>query len=471
VRQGFRGPVGHLAGKALAKHAAALAEARTGKNPPQIYEGILTGVEKDVTDSRLGRLLIDIGGVEGVVDLSMEPRYAKGPRPLVERLVPGDLVRVRAAPERVRVEVKAKSKVEPTAEEKADAARIPLALEMGPQAAMVVMNPTTRQVLALVGGYDFRPGGFDRSQRAARLPGSAWKPIVYAAAIESRKFTAASILNDAPDVYDRWKPQNYEKEQFRGPVRLRTALAHSINTVAIKLLEQVGIPAARDMATRVGITSPIADDVGLALALGATTVHPLELANAYATFAAGGFRAAPQLITRLADQTMEYEAPIATLQPDVAYVVVSMLRSVISEGTAASAAARLRRPAAGKTGTSNGLRDAWFVGFTPELLAAVWVGFDDQRKLGRGEAGGKTALPIWTDFMTKALAGQPIHDFAQPPGVVVQRIDRATGLLPAPGREIGADSFEEVFLEGTVPTETAPAPGQEKSADELLLEQ
>jgi penicillin-binding protein 1A len=155
----------------------------------------------------------------------------------------------------------------------------------------------------------------------------------------------------------------------------------------------------------------------------------------------------------------------------VAYVVVSLMRSVIQEGTGAAAAARLRRPAAGKTGTSNGVRDAWFVGFTPDLLAAVWVGFDDQRKLGRGEAGAKTALPIWIDFMTKAVAGQPIRDFPQPPGVVVQRIDRATGLLPPAGKEVGADSFDEVFLEGTAPTESAPAPGQEQSADELLLGQ
>jgi penicillin-binding protein 1A len=471
VRQGYRGPVGHLSGKALAKHAAVLGALRGGKNPPQIYDGIVSEIQRDAADPRGGggRLLIDLGGVTGVVDLAQEPRYARGPKPLTDRLVPGDLVRVRFAPERSHVEAKSSEKVAAPGE--TPLRTLPLALEMGPQAAMVVMNPNTRQILALVGGYDFRPGGFDRSQRAARLPGSAFKPIVYAAAIESRKFTAASIMNDAPDVYDRWKPQNYEKEEFRGPVRLRTALAHSINTVAIKLLEQVGIPAVKDLALRVGITSPIADDVGLALALGATTVHPVELANAYATFAAGGMRAQPQLVTRLGDQVIDASPAVAGVQPDVAYIMVSMMRAVIQEGTAASAAGRLRRPAAGKTGTSNGLRDAWFVGFTPDLLAAVWVGFDDQRKLGHGEAGAKTALPIWTDFMTKALVGQPIRDFAQPPGVVVQRIDKTTGLLPSPGREIGADSFDEVFLEGTVPTETAPAPGQEKSADELLLEQ
>jgi penicillin-binding protein 1A len=466
-RQGYRGPVGHLGGQALARHRAVLTALRKSKNPPQIYEGIVSAIERDANEPRHGHLVIDIGDVTGIVDLAEEPRYAKGGKPLTERLVPGDLVRVRFARERARFDAKADTK----ADGKAAPAPVPLALEMGPQAAMVVMNPTTRQVLALVGGYDFRAGGFDRSTRAARLPGSAFKPIVYAAAIESHRFTAASIMNDAPDVYDRWKPQNYEKEEFRGPVRLRTALAHSINTVAIKLLEQIGIPAVRDMAVRVGITSPIADDVGLALALGATTVHPLELANAYATFAANGVRAQPQLVTRLGDQAMEYEAPVVAIQPDVVYVVVSLLRSVIQEGTATAVSGRLRRPAAGKTGTSNGLRDAWFVGFTPDLLAAVWVGFDDQRKLGRGEAGARTAVPIWIDFMTKTLAGQPIKDFAQPPGVVVQRIDRATGLLPPTGTEVGADTLDEVFLDGTVPTEMAPAPGHEKTADELLLDQ
>jgi penicillin-binding protein 1A len=347
----------------------------------------------------------------------------------------------------------------------------PMALELGPQAAMVVMNPLTRQILAEVGGYDFRPGGLNRAERAARSPGSAFKPILYAAAIESKRFTAASIVNDAPDVYADWKPQNYEKEEFRGPVRLRVALAHSINTVAIKVLDQLGLPAVKDMATRVGITSRIPDDVGKALALGAFEVHPLELANAYSTFVSGGWRGEPQLVTRLGQESIAAVPPVATVPPAVAYVVVSLMRSVVTEGTAAAAAGKLHRPAAGKTGTSNASRDAWFVGFTPDLLAAVWVGFDDQHKLGRGEAGAKTALPIWIDFMTKALAGQPVRDFTQPPGVVVQRIDKATGLLPAPGRESGTDSFDEVFLDGTAPTETAPAPGQEQSADELLLGQ
>ena len=149
-------------------------------------------------------------------------------------------------------------------------------------------------------------------------------------------------------------------------------------------------------------------------------------------------------------------------------MAVSLMRSVIEEGTAkAAVSAKLRRPAAGKTGTSNGQRDAWFVGFTPDLLAAVWVGYDDMRKLGKGEAGGKTAAPIWADFMAKATAGRPSKDFVQPPGVVVQRIDKASGLLAAPGQETG--TLDEVFLDGTAPT-TQAAPAGEASADKLLME-
>ena len=143
-----------------------------------------------------------------------------------------------------------------------------------------------------------------------------------------------------------------------------------------------------------------------------------------------------------------------------------MMKSVVESGTARAAAPKLQRPAAGKTGTSDDVRDAWFVGFTPELLAAVWVGFDEKRVLGRGEEGARTALPIWIDFMTKALAGRPMSDFEQPAGVVVARIDPATGLLAPPG----SDGIEEVFLDGTAPTETAAAPGEEANPDRMLLE-
>ena len=185
------------------------------------------------------------------------------------------------------------------------------------------------------------------------------------------------------------------------------------------------------------MTSPITNDVGLSLALGSLVMTPLELANVYCTFASGGIVGQPVSIRALGGEAQPPAQLAPTLKPEVAYVMVSLMRSVVDEGTAHGAlAGKLRRPAAGKTGTSNDQRDAWFVGFTPDLLAAVWVGFDDMKKLGRGEAGGKTATPIWADFMAKAMAGRPTKDFAQPPGIVVQRIDKASGLLSAAGQEV-----------------------------------
>jgi penicillin-binding protein 1A len=450
ARQGFRGPSGHLAGKPLEKQRAALRTAhKNGLREGEIFEGIVERIDRD---AKATKLVVDTGAGEGAVDLLLEPRYSKGPKPLADRFKEGDLVRVRLASERPH----------------AEGGPLPLALELGPEAAMVVMDPQTREVLALVGGYDYRPGGFDRSQRAHRQPGSAFKPIVYAAAVESRKITPATVINDSPEVYELWKPQNYEKEEFRGPVRARTALAHSINTVAIKVLSEVGIPETRAVATRVGITSPMPDDLGLSMALGAMTVTPLELANAYCTFASGGQRGTATLVRAFGADKVPPPALEPGLPPEVAYVMVSLMRSVIDEGTARAAAGKLRRPVAGKTGTSNGQRDAWFVGFTPDLLAGVWVGFDDMKKLGRGEAGAKTALPIWLDFMTKAVVGRPTRDFVQPPRVVVQRIDKTTGLLAPAGQD--ANTLDEVFLEGTAPTEQAPPAGQEQSADKLLME-
>ena len=295
-----------------------------------------------------------------------------------------------------------------------------------------------------------------RSSRSSTAPRS--RPV---------GITPATILNDAPEVYDLWKPQNYEKEAFRGPVRVRTALAHSINTVAIKVLSDVGLDQARAFATRVGVTSPIAADIGLSLALGSLVMTPLELANVYATFASGGIVGQPVSIRALGGEPQPPAVLAPTLKPEVAYVMVSLMRSVVDEGTAHGAiAGKMRRPAAGKTGTSNGQRDAWFVGFTPDLLAAVWVGFDDMKKLGRGEAGGKTAAPIWADFMAKAMAGRPTKDFAQPPGIVVQRIDKASGLLAAPGQESG--TLDEVFIDGTAPTEHAAAGGGEEASPDKL---
>jgi penicillin-binding protein 1A len=461
ARQGFRGPSAHLTGKALDKRRAALAAAhKGGLRDSEVVDGLVTRVEAP------GKLFVDVGvgAGEGVVDLALEPRYAKGPKPLAARFAPGDVVHVRVASDRPHVE----------------GGLTPLALELGPQAAMVVMDPRTRELLAIVGGYGFRSGAFNRAERSERQPGSSFKSIFYAAAIEADKITPATIIDDSPTPYKGWKPDNYEKDSFSGPIRVRTALAESKNTVAIKVLDLVGIPAARAAAARFGITTPIPEDAGLALALGVASVKPIDMANVYATFASGGLEGPPVLLKKIGAEIIT-PAPLAqVLKPEAAYVMTSLLRSVVEEGTARAAAARLRRPAAGKTGTTNRkvvvggkpvaseTVDAWFIGYTPDLLAAVWVGFDEPRSLGRGATGATAALPIWIDFMTKALAGRPTKDFLPPPGVVIQRIDRATGLLARPGIE--DNTMDEVFVDGTAPTEVAPAAGEESSADKLLME-
>jgi penicillin-binding protein 1A len=447
-RQGYRGPSARLSGKALDKHRAQLKKDHGTLDDSDIVEGVVERVEKSEKDPKQGHIYVYVGAVTGVVDTAAETRYALGTTPLIDRFRPGDVVRVRLAPERRN--------------EKETA----LALELGPQAAMVVMDPNNRDVLALVGGYGYRLGSFDRSQRAQRQPGSAFKPFIYAAAIDSKRYTAASVVNDSPEVYQLWKPQNYEKDNFRGPVRLRTALSLSINTVAIKLLADVGLNPVRDLAIRAGITSPLPDSLELSLALGSNAVSPLELANAYATFVAGGQHGTARLVSAFGNEAIPTPELEQKIRPETAYIMVSLLRSVVEAGTARAAGLKLLRPAAGKTGTSNGSRDAWFVGFTPELLAAVWVGFDDSKSLGHGEAGGRTALPLWINFMTKALAGRPVRDFSQPPGIVVVQIDPATGLLPAPGSE-GTNEF---FIDGTAPTESAAAPGEASNPDQMLLE-
>jgi penicillin-binding protein 1A len=482
-RQGYRGPAGHFDGAKLAQYRWELAHARQlgrggdvakeaarDKRPLRhnlrpirdfdIFQGVVDRVEKveanpkaGQTPGQTGRLLVDIGGSQGVVDLSQEPRYTRGPKPwLVDRFKPGDLVRVRLAGER------RKPGDDPQGPQ-------PLALELGPQAAMVVLDPKAHEVLALVGGYNYRAGGFDRTQRAVRQAGSAFKPFVYATALMQGR-TPVSLVNDAPEVYDLWKPQNYEREQFRGPVSLRTALANSINTVAIRLLNEVGVAAVVDVATRAGITTPLPPDVGLSLALGSNSVTPLELSGAYATFVDGGQRLSPRLVLSVDGQELPRpDQPVEAIKPEIAYLVVSLMRSVVEEGTARAAGVRLRRPLAGKTGTSSDKRDAWFVGFSPDLLAAVWLGFDDYRSLGEGEAGGRTAVPIWTEFMARALTDRPVKDFAVPPGIEVVRIDPATGLLPPPGVE----GVEEVFVAGTAPKETTVAPEESGKADQLLF--
>lgn len=404
-------------------------ELAAGRN----YDAIVRGA-----DAVSGELILDIGGHAARATIKGLERFNPKQLPVDKFAEPGAQVRVSL--ERI------------SAQDTPAQAR----LMLGPQGAIVVIDPRTRDVVALVGG-DEAIYGFNRATQAIRQPGSSWKPIEYALALEQRKFTPASVVLDAPEVYDEWKPNNYETWRYTGAVRLREALAQSINLVAVRVTSEVTPPAVVDFARQLGITTEL--DPSLALALGASGVRPIELVNAYASFAAGGNFEPAHLVTRLRDpQGKDVRAPEhrpqQVLSAAGAYVITSMMTSVVQGGTA-KAAMSLARPIAGKTGTSNKVRDAWFVGFTPELVAGVWVGYDDLRGLGNRESGANSALPIWMEFMKVALKDTPAVDFPVPAGVEIAKIDPKSGKLAYDGQQ---DAIDEVFLEGTVPTEVANPP-------------
>jgi penicillin-binding protein 1A len=431
-----------------------------------LKEGLrLGGYVTQVDDSRKTATL-DFVGRQGTLVFSTvawaRPRgvgkWTQAPAKLSDVLKPGQLVRARVL------------SVPPAGKP------LEVTLDQVPevQGALTVIDPATRRVLALSGGYDFARSSFNRATQAHRQPGSAFKPFLYAAALQSQKFTPVSVLNDAPEaVRDPWtgkvwKPHNYERSGFEGPMTLRQALTKSKNTVSVRLIEAITPQVAIDFARRAGIRSEMPDNLTLALGTGEVTV--LELANAYTTFDTLGKYADPVLLVRVTDvrgTTLEEHqaAPEETIPPPVAYVATSLMRSVVEEGTAV-AVRDLGRPAAGKTGTANEYRDAWFSGYTPDLVATAWVGFDDHSSLGTGETGGRAALPIWLGFMRAALDGRPARDFELPPGVQTVRVDPSSGLLAGahvPGRA-------ESFLEGTAPTAEAPKPG-EATPDRFLMEE
>jgi len=341
------------------------------------------------------------------------------------------------------------------------------------QGALTAIDPATRRVLALSGGYDFHVSPFNRATQAHRQPGSSFKPFLYAAALQSQRFTAVSVLNDAPeavrDPYTGkvWKPQNYERTGFEGPMTVRQALTRSKNTVSVRLIEALTPQVAIDFARKMGIHSPMPDN--LTLALGTGEVTQLEIANAYATFAKAGQYADPLLLVRVSTASgtvlEEHQAAFQdATSPAVAYLITSLMRSVVEEGTAGPVR-ELNRPAAGKTGTTNEYRDAWFDGYTPTLLASAWVGFDDHSSLGPGESGARAALPVWLRFMKGAVEGSPTSDFEVPQGVSLVRVDPSSGLLAGPH----VPGRQEAFLEGTAPTSEAPSPN-EASPDRFLME-
>ncbi len=329
------------------------------------------------------------------------------------------------------------------------------------QACLVAIEPQTGFIRAMVGGRDYKTSQFNRVVQARRQPGSLFKPVVYATALERNgrgpSFTAASILRDEP-IHIRyggktWSPRNFNN-QFYGRVTVRTALENSLNSATVWLSQRVGLDRIIETARRLGITSPM--EPAPSLALGAFETEPLEMASAFGAFANHGVLARPRAVKKVLDKEgallerrpMELEQAVS---PQVAYVITSLLKGVIERGTARSVAGKLGVPAAGKTGTTNDYRDAWFAGYTPRLAALVWVGFDEPRSIGR--TGSQAALPIWADFIRRASAWLVTEDFVPPPGVVFRKIDRLSGLLATASC---TDTIREVFIEGTEPQEPCP---------------
>ena len=329
----------------------------------------------------------------------------------------------------------------------------------GLQGALLCMDTRTGGVLAMVGGVDFGASQFNRALQARRQPGSAFKPIIYGAAIDKGR-TVVSTADDSPIEFERnetemWKPKNYDGT-FLGPIPLLEALAKSRNLATVRLLNETGVDTAIRMARDLGIASPI--ERNLSIALGSSGITPLEMVNAYATFANGGQRATPFFIREVQDaagNVLERTDPKVepAISPETAYLTIRLLQEVVRTGTAASARG-LAPNLAGKTGTTNENTDAWFIGGTPDLMAGVWVGFDTPTSLGGRQTAASVAMPIWAQFFGRALGYIPDREFPAPAGITFARVDPVTGKAVPPG---SSDGMVLPFKLGTVPETAAPA--------------
>ena len=349
--------------------------------------------------------------------------------------------------------------------------------------AIMVMDPHTGRVLALVGGWDYGNSQFDRATQAIRQPGSAFKPFVYAAALD-HGFTPSSLIQDAPFVMDqgpglpKWKPSNFE-HKYHGPTTLRNALEKSLNLVTVRVAQAVGMDIVADYAERFGVVDQLPQVLSMALGAGDTTLY--KMTTAYAEFVNGGKKVVPSLIDRVQDRNgrtvfRHDDRPCPACVADVwnnqampeipderpqvidaptAYQIVSMLQGVVERGTGVRIR-ELGRPLAGKTGTTNGPNDTWFIGFSPDLVAGVFIGFDQPRTLGGKEQGATVAVPIFKEFMGDALKDVPAIPFRISPGVRLVRVDEETGLPAAPGdRHVILEAFR---------------PGTEPGADRVVLD-
>lgn len=451
-RQGYRGPLGHkdidVAKELNREEPDSKVILRRGDMMTAV---VLKVADAEATvqtrgiigklyleDAKWARKIIDSGGREVKTFRNLK---------LTHILKPGDVIKVEVK------QTSAKGK-EPV-----------FALEQDPlvQGAVVAIEPATGYIRAIVGGYDFNKSEFNRAVFAKRQAGSAFKPFIFASALENG-FTPANIIIDEPLIYESerfgdWEPENYD-EKYHGATRLREALIHSRNIVTVKLLEEIGVEKVIHFARSLGINGPFPHD--LTLALGSLSMTPIEITSAFSVFANGGTRMKPIAIKYIIDangNVMENNLPEGrrVVSQQTAFLATSMLEDVVRHGTGWRARA-VGRHVAGKTGTTNEYNDAWFIGFTPEMATGVWVGFDSVRTLGEKETGSRAAAPIWVSFMKRALdnlyafsgdvkksGGQT---FSVPEGIVTAVIDPVTGLLATNETR----KMVEFFREGTVPT-------------------
>ncbi len=429
-RQGWRGRIGKVG---------------DGEEPetwvsPSWREGVVEGGTYDgvVLETTRGRALLRAGALSGSLDADgVAWTRRNDPAGLVKR---GDIVRVRVVSAKI-----------------ADHSVFALEQEPKVEGALVAIDARTGAVRALVGGLDFRRSEFDRAMQARRQAGSAFKPFVYAAALQ-QGMTASDQVLDAPTVFvepgtlSLYQPENYGMKYY-GRLTLREALEKSANISAVKILDRAGFRNVIGLARELGLTTDLQPFPSLAL--GAFEVSLLEMTSAYGAFANQGVRIAPYLVETVRSREgalLEEAKPSAreVLQPTTAALMNALLEGVITDGTGA-AAASLGRPLAGKTGTTDDCTDAWFIGYTPDLVVGVWVGFDTKKSLGSRETGAQAALPIWMAFMEEALRDEPPVPFPEVPGVMRQTVDRATGLR-AVATAGCVELIQESFLEGTEPT-------------------
>lgn len=468
-REGYRGPLEQIKPEEIESYSQTL-QVELDKRPLEAGATV-KGVVIAVDDSKK-TVAVRLGNTQGTIALK-DMIWARKPDPEVayynvklkrpsQALVVGDVILVK-----VKGKKKGKEKWV-------------LALEQMPiaQSALMSIEAGTGLVKAMIGGRDFRQTQFNRATQSRRQPGSAFKPLIYSAALDKKYddpkkiYTPATTIIDSAIVYTdeerdfTWKPRNY-KETFYGPTLLRKALAKSRNLVTIKILQDIGVDYAIEYAGKLGIESNLSRD--LSIALGSSGISLLELLRAYSVFANEGYLVEPVFVLKVVDRNgnvLEEMAPERkkVIEKNTAYIMTNLLEGVVKHGTGRRVRA-LKRPAAGKTGTTNNLFDAWFIGYTPEYITGVWVGLDEEAPMGQGETGSRAASPIWLGFMQRALEGKPVKVFQAPEGVEFAKIDAKTGLLPVPESK---NVVFECFKEGTVPTEYTKRPDEASETADLF---